>query len=223
MRVRGSVSVVVATIVVLSSSVCFAYSDEGFQWWTSASASTKISDDWKCTFLQEFRLGDDGGNFYYEHSDLGFTYSGLADWIDLGANFRLIYEKDGNDDWKRENRPHLNVTLKNKLFGLSVSSRGRFEYRDRYKDEDVWRYRHKVTVKFPCELTALKLKPYVADEIFATMNDDNVDKNRVYAGASFGLTETVSADIFYMWQTSRSSSGEWSDIHVLGTGLKLRF
>lgn len=223
MRVRGSVGAVVAVIVVLSSSVCFAYSDEGFQWWTSTGVSFELGKDWKCTFAQELRLGDDGGNLYREHSDLGFTYSGLADWIDVGANFRIVYEKDGSDEWKRENRPHLNVTLKGRFFNLPASNRGRFEYRDRHKKKDVWRYRNKVTVKLPFELTELKLKPYVADEISVTMNDDNIDRNRLYVGASFGLSKGLAADIYYMWQTSRSSSGEWSDIQVLGTGLKFAF
>jgi len=183
----------------------------------------KLNEDWKCTFTQELRLGDDGGNLYREHSDLGFTYSGLADWIDIGANFRIIYEKDGHDEWRRENRPHLNVTLRGRLFDIPLSNRVRVEYRDRENKDDVWRCRNKVTAKLPFELTALKLKPYVAEEIYVTMNDDNIDRNRLYAGALFGLTKTVSADIFYMWQTSRSSSGNWNDLQVLGTGVKLRF
>ncbi len=209
--------------VLLSSERCFGFDDEGFQWWTSTGVSMKINKDWKCTFTEELRLGDDGGNLYREHSDLGFTYSGLADWIDIGANFRIVYEKNGHDEWRRENRPHLNVTLKGRLFDMALSNRVRLEYRNRENKDDVWRCRNKVTVKLPFELTALKLKPYVAEEIYVTMNDDNIDRNRLYAGASFGLTETVSADIFYMWQTSRSSNGNWGDIQVLGTGVKLRF
>ena len=174
------------------------------------------------TFQQEIHLGDDGGNFYYEHSDLTFTYSGLAEWLDLGAGFRLIYEKDSSDEWQRENRPHLNVTLKGNMFDCSVSSRSRIEYRDRTAKEDVWRYRNKFTVKLPFELTSLKLKPYAADEIFITLNDDNVDRNRIYIGAVLPLGESVDLDIYYMWQTSRYSDG-WKDINVLGTGLKFKF
>lgn len=222
MGMKKRVTVVMFTAVLLTATACLGYEDEGFQWWTSAGASFKLADDWKGSFTEELRLGDDGGNLYYEHSDLGFTYSGLADWVDLGFNFRLIYEKNGKDDWQRENRPHLNVTLKTKLLNLDVSNRARFEYRDRKDKDDVWRYRHKVTVKLPLELTALKLKPYLAEEFFITLNDDNVDKNRFYAGASATLTENIAADIYYMWQASRTSGG-WSDINVLGTAFKFKF
>lgn len=177
--------------VFLAGGVCLGYEDEGFQWWTTVEASTKLAEDWEATFQQRMHLGDDGGNFYYEHSDLMFTYSGLAEWLDLGAGFQLIYEKDSSDEWQRENRPHLDVTLKGNLFDCSVSSRSRIEYRDRTAKEDVWRYRNKFTVKLPFELTSLKLKPYAADEIYITLNDDNVDRNRIYIGAVLPVSESV--------------------------------
>jgi len=213
----------VVTVSVLVSGICFGYEDEGFQWWSNAGASFDVAKDWKCAFEQEFRMGDDGGNLYYEHSDLGFIYSGLAEWLDLGAGFRLIYEKDSSDEFQRENSPYIIVTLKGKLFDCPVSTRSRIEYRDRTEKEDVWRYRNKITVKLPVELTPLKLKPYLADEIFITLNDDNVDKNRLYFGAVMPLSEGIEADIFYMWQASRVDSGDWSDIQVLGTAVKFKF
>jgi hypothetical protein len=219
-RRNGILCVVVINVFI--SGVCFGYEDEGFQWWTYIEASTEITRDWKATFQQEMRLGDDGGNLYYEHSDLLFTYSGLADWLDLGAGFRLVYEKDSSDDFKRENRPHFDVTLKGTLFGCAVSSRNKIEYRDFADKKDLWRYRNKFTAKMPFELTPLKLRPYTADEIFITLNDDNIDKNRLYFGAVMPLRKGVDLDIYYMWQASRSS-GEWKDIEVLGTGLKFEF
>jgi len=84
-----------------------------------------IEKDWKITFEEEFRLGDDAGHLYYHHSDLGFVYKSLADWIDLGVNYRKAFEKDSKDKWRQENRPHLNVTLKGKLLGLDLSDRSR--------------------------------------------------------------------------------------------------
>jgi len=122
----------------------------------------------------------------------------------------------------QENRPHLNITLKARLFDLDVSNGARFEYRDRENKEDLWRYRNKVTVKFPFELTNFELQPYVAEEIFITLNDDNVDRNRFYAGASFNLSKNIKANIFYLWQSSRSDK-QCKDINTLGTQLKFTF
>lgn len=202
---------------------CFAFDDGDFQWWTSAGASLDINKDWKCDFEEEFRFGDDAGELYYHHSDLGFVYQGLADWIDLGFNYRQVFARaDSAGEWKQENRPHLNVTLKGKLLGLGVSNRARFEYRDIEDQEDHWRYRNKFTVKVPLELTELKFKPYVADEVFVPLNDDNISINRVYAGVSFDVLDNMTGEVFYLWQSSRAP-GDWNDTNVLGTRLKFRF
>lgn len=202
---------------------CFAFDDGDFQWWTSAGASVDINKDWKFTFEEEFRFGDDAGELYYHHSDLGFVYGGFADWLDLGLNYRQVFTRaDSEGEWKQENRPHLNVTLKGQLFGLGVSNRARFEYRDTEDQKDHWRYRNKFTIKPPLELTELKLKPYVADEVFVPLNDDNISINRVYAGVSFDVLENMTGEVFYLWQASRAP-GDWNDFNVLGTRLKFRF
>ena len=223
MKVKNWTYFVVAVItILLFGKVCLAFEDEGFQYWSSAGASFDINKDWQCAFEEEFRLGNDGGHLYYHHSDLGFIYKSFADWIDLGFNYRQVFEKDSNNRWRQENRPHVNITLKGRLFNLDISDRSRFEYRDFENKKDVWRYRNKVTVKLPVELTELKLTPYLADEVFITPDDDNVDRNRFYSGASFNLLKNIKADIFYLWQSSRSAK-EWKDINALGTSLRFYF
>jgi len=219
---NGGCPVLTAITVALFSGVCFAFNDTGFQYWSKAGVSTNINKDWKFTFEEEFKLGDDGGNLYSRHSDVGFVYKGLADWVELGFNYRYVSEKGGKDDWRRERRPHMNITLKGQLFGLGVSNRSRFEYRNREKKKDLWRYRNKVTLKLPLELTKLKLQPYLADEVFFNFDAEGYNKNRLYSGVSFDLSKNLKGDIFYIWQVSRSG-GDHKEIHVLGNTLKLYF
>lgn len=201
---------------------CLAYDDEGFQFWTTASASIDVNKDWKAKFEEELRLGDDGGNLYYQHSDLGFTYTSLAKWIDLGLNYRQIFEKDGRGEWRQENQPHFNVTLKTQLFEFNLSNRSRLEYRDRENREDTWRYRNKVTVKFPLEMTPLKLQPYVADEIFINFDKEDFNRNRFYCGFSLKCSKHIQGEAYYLWQSSESG-GEWKDVDALGVNIKVYF
>jgi len=223
MKVKNWACFVVTVItVVLISEICFAFDDEGFQYWSTAGFSFDIDKDWKVTFEEEFRLGDDGGHLYYQHSDLGLVYKSFADWIDLGVNYRGVFEKDSNGKWRQENRPHLNVTLKGKLFGFDLSDRSRLEYRDRENKKDVWRYRNKVTVKLPLELTKLKLQPYLADEVFINLDEEGYNRNRLYSGVSFKLSKNLTGNVFYLWQSSKSGGG-WKDLNVIGTGLKFYF
>jgi len=213
---------VTAIAVLLISDVCFASDGGDFQYWSAAKASFDIDKDWKGTFEEEFKFGDDAGRLYYHHCDLGFVYKGFSDWIDLGFNYRQAFEKNGDGEWSRENRPHLNVTLKGKLFDLDLSDRSRLEYRDRENKKDIWRYRNKFTVKLPLELTELKLQPYLADEVFINFDEEGFNKNRVYSGVSFKLSENIAGEVYYLWQSSKSG-GNWEDINVIGTKLKFYF
>jgi len=217
------VSLAAAGLITFLCSTVFGFDDDDFQYWSSAGASVNINKDWKAVFTEELRFGNQGGNLYYQRSDLGFVYSGFADWIDIGLNYGLIYEKDDKTDrWRRENRPHLNLTFKWKMWGLSLSDRNRFEYRDRENGKRLWRYRNKFTVKLPWKLTAWKLQPYVADEVFINLDDEHFNRNRFYAGVSTPLGEKLSADIYYILQASRKGS-DYTDYHVLGTALKFKF
>lgn len=223
MAISSRVCFVAAVLaVLLAGGVCFAADDGDFQWWSTARLSFDINKDWGFTFKEELRFEESGGSLYHHHSEAGFVYKSLADWIDLGFNYRQAYEKDSAGEWREENQPSLNITLKGKLLGLDVSDRSRFEYRRRENRDDVWRYRNKVTVKLPLELTPLKMKPYLADEVFITLNDDNIDRNRFFAGASFDLAKNLKGDVYYMWQSSKGSDN-WTDINVLGTALKFSF
>jgi len=199
-----------------------ASDSSGFQYWSAADFSFDINKNWTTTFQEEFRLGDEGGNLYYHCSDLGFVYKGYADWVDLGFNFKKVYERDSQGTWRTENRPHINVTLKTKLGGIDLTSRSRVEYRDREKKEDLWRYRNKVTFKLPFELTELKLRPYLADEIFINFNDQGYTRNRFYSGFSFDLAKNIKGEIYYLWQSERADSGR-DDINAFGTKLKFLF
>ena len=223
MKAGNSTCFVVTVIaVLLISEICFAFDDGDFQYWSTAKFSFDIDKDWKITFEEEFRLGDDAGHLYRHHSDLGFVYKSLADWIDLGFNYKQVFQKDSKGTWRQENRPHLNVTLKGKLFGLDLSDRSRLEYRDRENKKDLWRYRNKLTVKLPLELTALKLQPYLADEVFINLDGEGYNRNRLYSGLSLKLSKNIKAEVYYLWQSSESSGG-WEDINVLGTQLKFYF
>lgn len=221
-RAPNPACVIFILAVLSAGNTCFGFDDEGFQYWSTTKASLDLDKDWKLGYEEEFRIGDDGGNLYYHHSDLGLVYKGLSRSIDLGVNYRQIQEKDGKDKWRPEYRPHFNVTLKNKLFGLDVSDRSRFEHRARETSKDIWRYRNKLSIELPFEFAALKLQPYLADEVFFDMNDKGYNTNRLYSGVSFELSKNTTGDIYHLWQTKRSGGG-WQDISVLGTKLVFHF
>lgn len=213
---------VTAIIAVLSSGICFAVDDSDFQYWSSVSLSFDIHKDWKAIVTEELRFVESAGNLSYHHTEVGFVYSGLADWLDLGFDYRHIYGKDSSGSWIEEHRPQLNAILKGNLLGFDFTDRSRFEYRDRENMNDIWMYRNKLTLKFPMELTSLKLKPYIADEVFFLLDEVDYTANRLYAGFSIDLAKNLKGKIFYLWQTAKVS-GIDIDINVIGTNLTFSF
>ena len=220
---RKNYLLLIALIFVLSAAAGALAADSGdLRYWATTSLNFDIEKDWAVSFEEQLRLENDTGNLFYYHTDLGLTYKGLAEWLDLGLNFRRVDQKDGSGNFRNENRPHINLTLKSKLLGLDLSNRSRLEYRDREVAEDSWRYRHQATVKFPIQISEWKLQPYMADEIFINLGEDNVSRNRVYSGFSFKASQNLKGSLFYLWERVKISGG-WQDANIIGANLKLYF
>ncbi|KPK40431.1 MAG: hypothetical protein AMJ78_07195 [Omnitrophica WOR_2 bacterium SM23_29] len=212
--------IILVISILIFSNYSFAFDDGDFQHWNTETISWKINKDLTTAIEEEFRFGDDGGDLYYQHTDLGIAYSGLTKWLDIGVNYRLAFEEK-NNDWKYINIPHLNGTLKFDLYNFNFSDRSRFEYQDKEEGNDVWRYRNKFTIKLP-KFTRFDIQPYVADEIFVDFDEEELNRNRLSTGITWKLLKNLKGDIFYLWQSSKSG-GTWVDYNVLGTKLKLSF
>ena len=221
MNMKVIKTILMLALVVMGSKPSFAFDDGDFQYWNTESASVKINDHWKFNIEEEFRWGDDIRDFYYQHTDVGLNYSGLADWLDVGFNYRAVFEEK-SDDWTWENRPHINANLKMKFDDISVSNRSRLEFRIFREKEDKPRYRNKTTIKFPVKWTRYAWQPYIADEIFYNFDSARMTRNRVYAGFGGEITDNVKGEFYYMLQSNRSS-GVWTDTNVLGSKLKISF
>ena len=201
---------------------CFASTDGDFQFWTTAGASFDVNKDWGGAVEEILKFGHVAGNFFQHQTDLGFTYKSFADWIDIGLNYKQVYKKQTDGDWSREKRPHLNITFKGRLGNFDFSDRSRFEFRDKEYGDDLWRYVNKFEVNLPFEFTQFKFRPYVADQVYINMDGSGFEKNRIYAGFNFELTEDVESELYYVRQWSESD-GRWQELSALGLQLKLRF
>ncbi len=197
-----------------------AFDDHDFQVWHTEEQEKTIADNFKITLQEEARLGDNGGNLYYQHYDAGVLYLANKN-LDLGLYYRqIINKKDGK--FRQQNYPHINATLKAEFFGFSLQDRNWFGYSFVEKGTDYWRYRNKFTLKFPWEISRFKIRPFLADEIFINMDKGVLDRNRFYAGLGMNFMDNLSGEIYYLLQSSKSS-GKWKDYNVLGTKIKLSF
>jgi len=80
----------------------------------------------------------------------------------------------------------------------------------------------KFTVRIPFKLTKFDIHPFVADEIFADFEENEMNKNRLYSGIEWKFVKSWRGKMFYLWQCSKRN-GKWIDTHVLGTQIKFFF
>lgn len=223
-----SLRLIVPVLVITASisDICLASSD--FQLWNSANIVSDLNEDWTFTFEEQLRLGNDAGTLTRYHSDIGFIYHGLADWIDFGINYRAIEKKTDDGNWDHTDRGHVNFTLHGKLFGRDVSNRLRFEYDSSQEIDDFGTVRNKFTLNPPYELhprreriKSYTIKPYGSYEFFYDTLEYDITKHRFSIGLSAKLSENWYSKIYYMRQESSSSTEH--NLNVLGLHIKFLF
>ena len=180
-----------------------------------------VTGDWRFQFDQKSGFTDEARRLDHQQQDYGFTYSGLADWLNVGFGVKQTSDKE-RDDWDRETRTLLNVTVKSTLFGCSLSNRSRIAYRDFEDDDDVWWFRHKIAVKSPVTFTPLKVQPYVAEEIFVQLDDEDFNGNRVYGGLYIPPHEQIRLELFCAWHLNEEEDS-WHDTNLLGSYIRFAF
>ncbi|MDD4899326.1 MAG: DUF2490 domain-containing protein [Candidatus Omnitrophica bacterium] len=199
----------------------YAFDDGDFQIWNQETQEKKISNNTRITAEEEFRLGNNAGNFYYQHYDLGIVHD-FNKFLGAGFGFRYVLEKSNSPKFQEEDMPYLLGLLNWELAGTKFNSRSRFEYRHFDYKSDFWRYRNKITARFPWKFTKLEIQPFLADEGFLTFNRVMFSENRFYAGVGMSLTKNLKLDIYYLLRSNRSS-GNWNNANVFGTSLKISF
>lgn len=218
---------IVSIFMFSSTLIGYAYNDGDWQYWNTESISGNLTDNLEAYAEAEFRFGDGASEFYYQHTQLELSYS-INDWFKIAPAYREVRErytktKEEEEDWYAEHRPMLNGTVNWKWGDWDFSNRARIEYRmyDIDKD-DVWRFRDKITLKSPWKWTALKINPFVSDEVFIQEDKDGIYRNRLYIGVGMKFFEFLKGELFYLWQTE-DKGDNWIDTNVIGTKIKIAF
>ncbi|MDD5680684.1 MAG: DUF2490 domain-containing protein, partial [Candidatus Omnitrophica bacterium] len=199
----------------------YAYEDGDFQIWHTENQELKLTDHSRITAEEEFRWGGNASELFYHHYDFG-TVCSVNKNLDLGVNYRQIYEKKSGK-FKAENMIHANVTPKLELWGFKLEDRNRFAYKHFDYQDDYSQYRNKVAIKYPFPFFKLELEPYVANEIFVDFKKDGgFVQNRLYGGLGIVIMKDMKAEFYYLFQ-SKKSSGEWKGANVFGSKFKIAF
>lgn len=184
------------------------YADDN-QAWTIVGVKGDLTENIDVGIQHEMHFVNDAKDFVYQHFDFGLETS-LSDNWSISLNIREAYSKKG-ETWSREDRPHFNLTYKNKLGNLKVKNRLRAEWRFKENKDEYWRFRDKIGVTFPFELVGIT--PSIANEFFIDTESKKYNQNRVFIGGFFGVTDNIKCQLDYIWITEDKDE-EWINTNV---------
>ena len=205
-----------------------------WQVWLDQAASKDLSENAAVRVAQSFRHSCDEGRLATYYLEAGGTWN-VRPWLALGLGYRQQYDRrDGH--WVEENRPFADATLRGKIRSVTLSDRNRIEFRERAEQDDVVRYRNKLTLQYNAWEPGFGLKPYVAAEAFVDESADLQERNRtrfalgIRTDPNRHLLQKVEArwaqalamDYSVMVQRTKTDD-EWTDEYIAGMQLGWNF
>lgn len=204
-------------IILFSATLLSAFEQGDQQFWHAEKLALTLNEKHRLTLEQDFRSGNQDADLYYVHSDFGIQHK-MSPVLAWSLHFREVFV-DGSEGWFPEHRPYGQFVVKLPFGPFSTSTRARFEYRI-LPDERKVRNRDMITIKLRRSYTPLKLVPYMADEIFYSLKDQKLNRNRFYIGFAVKKFSRGTPVFYYMYQSSLKN-GQWTGINVWGIKIGL--
>ena len=205
-----------------------------WQVWLDQAANKALSDQTAVRVAQSFRYSFAEDRLATYYLEAGATWDARP-WLALGLGYRQQYDRrDGH--WLEENRPFADATLRRKIRAVTISDRSRIEYRDRDGQEDIWRYRNKLTLQVNAWEPGFGLKPYVAAEAFIDESADLRERNRtrfalglrtdpdryLLRNVESRWAQALAMDYSVTVQRTKEDD-QWMDEYIAGVQLGLQF
>lgn len=210
-------------IVLLLLAVCPLHS---MAEWDSGSSQNlfvkvKLDEHWFVTSRNNFATRDGYDDLFLGYFDANLGYQLAPHWS-LEAGYRRQWIEVGSRT-VNEHRPLLNLIWRDRINGWNFSNRARVEFRF-FENifSDRIRCRNEFVAISPLELTPLRLRPYVSDEVFYEFTDNGFNLNWLEGGVRYKLNSNVGFKLGYRWQALKRNDA-WNHTHVFVTGVSLLF
>lgn len=175
--------------------------------WIAGEGRAELTPALRLALEQQLRLGDSGSSFEQTFTELGLRYR-IAKPFRVGGFYRAIF-LDG------ETRHRLGADGDAQLALGRAELAGRLRLQHTLRDaggETVVRPRLKLSLDAPHRLT-----PYVAAELFYSLDRGELRERRLSAGLGWEITKRIELTGFYLYQHEDRSTDEQA--HVVGFGV----
>ena len=209
----------VLAVAVLFAQGGFAAADETQQWSELkfvAKASSHI-DIFAATTL---RLAEVEPTVNRVSGQLGLNLH-AAKWLTLSPNYQYIVNEPTEETSSWEHRPGIVTAFGFPIGSAQATLSTSFEYRVREGRGDSWRLRPKLKLKHALGPKNWKLDGYLANELFFDSTEDDVVRDRFFAGLEKKLGDHWTGDLYYCRQHDIRSSTP--DLNIIGVSMTLHF
>ena len=179
--------------------------------WFVYFGNQKINDKWNIQSDFQYRdyrfLGQ--RNQFLARAGLGYNLKPQNHNLLLGYAYiatDAYDEFDNNTSTKIEHRIYQQYLYKNKIGTNSLTHRFRLEERF-FPNEFGLRARYFISLQKPLgSKTIAKGNTYLSayNELFVDINDPKFDRNRLYGGLGYGITESLRIETGYMIQAQKN-------------------
>lgn len=190
--------------------------------WNDAQLAIPVNKKLDFNLYGQLRLGRKFRDFVDENLGIGtgLTYKPNK-YLQLAPSYSYLVNRPSRNRNASERRLNLPVTVISPKFrGFTVSNRNLFERRWR-KPVNSWRYRNRLQVERTFKPNNFEFRLFASDEVFYDFRARSWARNRFAVGVGKPISRQLSFDVYYLRQNDgRSRPG---DLHVIGTGLRIRF
>jgi hypothetical protein len=192
---------------------------DDWQYWNRLILKHEFSDKWALDIASEQKWRDDVSDLFLYGVFIVPTVK-LTENVSLGAGYRLERKEEG-DSWTTENRLLFPLTVGWTVKPWQFQLRNQLEYRDLEDDQDRWRIREWILLKWPVQIGRLSVVPFASEEVFYDFTVEQMNQNRAAVGLSVPWRKHTTLSVYYMNKTERD--GDWSAVNVLGTEITFKF
>ena len=182
--------------------------------WNDVQFTVPVNKNVDFILTGTLRFGDNVTKAVDERFGAGFNYKlnahlTLSEWV-FGREAR-----PPNGRREHETRLTLGATIQEPIGKFTLSDRHGFERRWREPQVDAWRYRNRLRLEHPFQISQAKFTWFVSDEIFYDWSFHDWVRNRAAVGATHAFNKHLALELYYMRQNDgRSRPG---DLHIIGS------
>ncbi|HZH35039.1 MAG TPA: DUF2490 domain-containing protein [Pyrinomonadaceae bacterium] len=186
------------------------------QSWNDITFAAPLNKTTDFVVSASFRFGQDISTLVDRRIGVGFTYR-AGKYLTLYPFYQNIDTKNFAGRSAGENRLNFAATVRYPAKKFTLSNRSLFERRLRFPSNST-RYRNRLQLDYPTKFH--KIKFFVADEVFYDWSVKEWTRNRFSIGGGRDINKSLTFEVYYMRQND--GRGRPGDLHVIGTGIRLR-